>query len=355
MAEARLRQESGGAVQAGNMNMELARYMPPPMDFKGAVPATDAAAATVEGCRESIRRILDGADDRLILIVGPCSIHDISQAVEYAGLLRGLQEKVGDRFLLLMRAYVEKGRSGTGWTGFLTDPRLDGSGDVQEGVIETRKLLNRLGEMGVPAAVEFINPLVPAYIGDLVSWAAIGARSSGSQIHRDMASGLPMPMGFKNGLDGGIEAAIGAVGSAGMGHDFLGLDDNGGIAAFRTRGNPHCHPVLRGGERPNYDAGSVGRALKELAGAGLRPKLMVDCSHGNSGKVAENQAGVFRNVMGQIAAGNRGIIGLMLESHLNPGRQDPGRELRHGVSVTDECLGWNDTEKLVLEGYRQLL
>jgi 3-deoxy-7-phosphoheptulonate synthase len=358
MAGARLRQDSSGNVVADpgqdRANIAFSRYMPPPMEFKGAVPLSRRASETIEAARCDIRDTLDGGDGRVILIMGPCSIHDPAAALEYAERMRKLSEKVGDRILLVMRAYVEKSRSGTGWTGYLTDPRLDGSGDVQEGITMTRKLFNRLGEMGIPVAVEFINPLTAGYIGDLVSWAAIGARSSGSQIHRDMASGLPMPVGFKNCLEGGVEAAIGGVASAGQSHDFLGLDETGSIAALKTRGNRHCHPVLRGGERPNHDAAIVAAVQKAMAAAGLNSKLMIDCSHGNSGKVAENQKEIFRNVIGQIAAGNAEIIGLMLESHLKPGRQEPGPGMEYGVSVTDECLGWDETEKLVLEGYKQL-
>jgi 3-deoxy-7-phosphoheptulonate synthase len=358
MAEARLRQDSAGGGHPADMvraGIAFTRYLPPPMEFKAAVPMSERAAETVSECRNDIRDILEGNHDRILLVMGPCSIHDPAQAEEYAGRMRALQRKAADRFLPVMRTYVEKSRSGTGWTGYLTDPRLDGSGDVQEGITMTRKLLNRLGEMGIPVAVEFINPLTASYIGDLVSWAAIGARSSGSQVHRDMASGLPMPVGFKNGPDGGTDAAIGAVESAARAHDYLSLDDAGNIAAFRTRGNPFCHPVLRGGDTPNYDAGSIAKAQRALERAGLSPRLMVDCSHGNSGKAAANQPAVFRDVIGQISAGNGNIIGIMLESFLEPGRQElvPGK-LEYGVSITDECLGWEETEALVLEGYELL-
>jgi 3-deoxy-7-phosphoheptulonate synthase len=364
MAESRLRQDVAGqqTVNPDNANIAIARYLPPPMDFKSAIPISTKAAATVDGCRSDIRNILDRRDMRTLLIMGPCSIHDVGQAEEYARRLNKLKKKVDDRFLLVMRTYVEKSRSGIGWTGFLTDPRLDGSGDVQEGITMTRKLLNRLGEMGIPAAVEFINPLSASYIGDLVSWAAIGARSSGTQIHRDMASGLAMPVGFKNGLEGSTDAALGAVESAGQGHDFLGLDETGSIAAFKTQGNQYCHPVLRGGDMPNYDEKSVKKVQKAMKAAKMRPRLMVDCSHGNSGKVADNQADAFRNVVGQITGGNFNIIGLMLESHLNPGKQTLPKELagfdpstlQYGVSVTDECLGWDATERLILETYESL-
>ncbi|MFO7618217.1 MAG: 3-deoxy-7-phosphoheptulonate synthase [Thermoplasmata archaeon] len=358
MAESRLRQDSTGKRRAAadfdRANIAFTRYLPPPMDFKTAVPISDDAAATVNDCRNDIRNILDGNDECVLLVMGPCSIHDPAQAEEYGQRMRGLQEKVGEKFLLVMRGYVEKSRTGAGWTGYLTDPRLDGSGDVQEGITMTRKLLNRLGDMGVPVAVEFINPLSSCYIGDLVSWAAIGARSSGSQVHRDMASGLPVPVGFKNSPDGSVEGAIGAVESAARDHDYLGLDEAGNIAAFRTRGNSYCHPVLRGGKKPNYDENSIASTQKALADAGLRPKLMVDCSHGNSGKVAKNQVKVFNNVIGQIAAGNRDIVGLMLESFLEPGRQEPGPGMMHGISVTDECLGWDETEKIVIEAHRIL-
>lgn len=370
MAESRLRQESAriprtSGLPAGpdSANISGSWYLPPPLEFRTAVPRSEKAATTIETSRCGIRNILDGKDERAAIIMGPCSIHDPVQAEEYAGKMLKLKKKVDDRFLLVMRVYVEKSRSGSGWTGYLTEPYINGTGDVQEGITQTRKLLNRLAEMGIPSATEFINPLSAQYIGDLVSWAVIGARSSGSQTHRDMASSLGMPVGFKNGTDGGIEPALGAIEYASQGHDFIGIDDSGNIRTFRTRGNSHCHLILRGGEKPNYDAHNIAKAQKDLKTAGLPLRLVVDCSHGNSGKIARNQVNVFNDVIGQIDGGNRNIVGLMLESHLKAGKQklpkdltgfDPST-LRYGVSVTDDCLGWDDTKKTVLKAHESFI
>ena len=357
IAESRLRQEAarlGPRKRPAGENISW--HFPPPREFRAAIPRSEKAGDVVEAGRSVIRNILDGKDRRAILIMGPCSIHDPGEAEEYARRMHGLQKKVDDKLLLVMRAYVEKSRTGKGWTGFLADPYLDGTGDVQEGITASRKLLNRLAELGVPTAVEFISPMAAQYIGDLVSWAAVGARSSGTQTHRDMASGLDMPVGFKNGLDGSIGSATGAVEYASRGHTFLGADDSGRIGAMTTNGNPYCHLVLRGGGKPNYSREEVKAAQKAMAAAGLRTQIIVDCSHGNSGKVAANQIGVFNDVARQMKS-NPNIVGMMLESHLEGGKQKLPEDLagfnrsklRRGVSVTDECLGWKETEKLILE------
>jgi len=343
-------------------NIASSHVLPPPLEFKTAIPPSENSSETVRTCRNDINRILSGKDDRMLIIMGPCSIHDVPQAEEYAQRMRNLKRKVDDRFLLVMRAYLEKSRTGRGWTGFLTDPHLDGSGNMHDGITMTRKLLNHLGELGIPVATEFINPVTPLYIGDLVSWATIGARTSGSQMHRDMASGLSMPVGFKNGTDGNIRIALDANVSASSGHNVLGMDDAGSLRAYKTRGNRYCHLILRGGERPNYDEKSVRNAQNALRAAGLPPRLVIDCSHGNSGKLARNQIKAFNDIIAQREKGNRNIVGIMLESHLNAGKQRLPEELagfkpatlRYGVSITDECLGWDATEKLVLEAYTRL-
>lgn len=363
IASSRIRQEGArNPTAAVRPNISGSQFVPPPLEFRTAIPVSRKAAASVRSSRKAIAEILDGKDDRIILIMGPCSIHDIGQAVEFAGRMQGLQEKVKDEFLLVMRTYIEKSRSGRGWTGFISDPYMNGTGDVQHGITETRKFLNGLAESGLPTAVEFINPITALYIGDLVSWAAIGARSSGSQLHRDMASGLDMPVGFKNGPDGDVAIAVGAIQSARESHHFLGADETGNLRAFRTLGNRHCHLVLRGGEKPNYDSRSVRKARKALAAAELPERLIVDCSHGNSGKVAEGQVVAFEDVIRQISAGDSGIAGLMLESNLKAGKQRipddltgfKASGLKRGISVTDECLGWDATEKLILKAYRRI-
>ena len=357
LAESKRAQHNYRQTSKESINIASTLYLPTPSELKRAIPSSPKGLRIVARARSDIRKILSGKDDRLLLIMGPCSIHDIGQAEEYAKRMLGLQQKVEDRFLLVMRAYFEKSRTGRGWTGFLTDPHLDGSGNIKDGITMARGLLQDLAELGLPAATEFINPLTPGYLGDLVSYSAIGARSSGSQMHRALASGLSMPVGFKNGTDGNISTAIEAAVSAGAGHSLLGVDDSGEIRAFRTRGNKDCHLILRGGTRPNYDRQSITRVQTAMKSAGLRPDLVIDCSHGNSGKLARNQAKVFESVLGQRSKGNHSIVGMMLESYLNPGKQRlPERlsgfkvsKLKYGVSVTDECLGWETTERLVLD------
>jgi 3-deoxy-7-phosphoheptulonate synthase len=376
ISESRLRQEAlHGAGKKGveksgptagdspeDQNIASSRYLQTPHEFISAIPPSKRTARTVAACRNDIRRILSGKDGRMLIIMGPCSVHDIAQAEEYATRMRNLMTMVDDRFLLVMRTNVEKSRTGRGWTGFLTDPHLDGSGDVHDGITLTRMLLNRLGELGIPASTEFINPMTPLYIGDLVSWATIGARTSGSQMHRDMASGLSMPMGFKNGTDGNINIALDAIISASSSHHILSVDNAGNLRVFKTRGNRYCHLILRGGERPNYDEKNVRNAQNALRAAGLPPRLVIDCSHGNSGKLARNQIKAFNDLIAQRARGNNNIVGIMLESHLNAGKQRLPEELagfnpsalRYGVSVTDECLGWDATEKLVIEAHKTI-
>jgi 3-deoxy-7-phosphoheptulonate synthase len=362
LAESKRAQQYPFSTTKETVNIASTLYLPTPSELKHALPLTQKCTRTVALARNSIRRILDGKDDRIIVIMGPCSIHDIGQAQEFAQRMVQLKGKVHDRFLLVMRTYFEKSRTGRGWTGFLSDPHLDGSGNINDGITMARTLLLDLAELGIPAATEFINPLTPGYLGDLVSYSAIGARSSGSQMHRALASGLSMPVGFKNGPDGNITIAIEAALSAGSGHSLLGVDESGEIRAFRTHGNRYCHLILRGGQRPNYHPKSLKATQKAMRKAGLRPDLVVDCSHGNSGKLARNQAKVLNDIVEQRAKGNKNIIGLMLESNLNGGRQrlpetltgfKPSK-LRYGVSVTDDCLGWDTTEQLVLDAYKRI-
>ena len=359
LAESKRAQHTFRKTSKESINIASTLYLPTPSELKRAIPLTAKCVRTVALARTDIKKILSGKDDRVLLILGPCSIHDIGQAQEYATRMNKLQQKVDDRFLLVMRTYFEKSRTSRGWTGFLSDPHLDGSGNIKDGITMARTLLRDLAELGIPAATEFINPLTPGYLGDLVSYSAIGARSSGSQMHRALASGLSMPVGFKNGTDGNIATAIEAAVSAGAGHSLLGVDDSGEIRAFRTCGNKDCHLILRGGPRPNYDQQSIRRVQTAMKAAGLRPNLVIDCSHGNSGKLAPNQVKVFDEVLGQRAKGNKNLVGIMIESYLNGGKQripeklagfKPSR-LRYGVSVTDECLGWDMTEKIVSKAY----
>jgi 3-deoxy-7-phosphoheptulonate synthase len=359
LAESKRAQHYPYSSSKEGVNIASTLYLPTPSELKHALPLTQKGTRTVSLARRSIRRILEGKDPRLIVIMGPCSIHDVGQAQEFAQRMYELKEKVEDRFFLVMRTYFEKSRTSRGWTGFLSDPHLDGSGNINDGITMARTLLLDLAELGIPAATEFINPLTPGYLGDLVSYTAIGARSSGSQMHRDLASGLSMPVGFKNGTDGNITIAIEAALSAGSGHSLLGVDESGEIRAFRTHGNKYCHLILRGGVRPNYDPRSVKRVLTAMRSARVRSHILVDCSHGNSGKLAQNQVKVFNSVFNQRLQGNKGIVGMMLESFLNGGKQrlpdkltgfDPKR-LSYGVSVTDECLGWEATQKLILGSY----
>jgi 3-deoxy-7-phosphoheptulonate synthase len=286
--------------------------------------------------------------------VGPCSIHDPRAAYEYAERLRGLAEKVKDRFVLVMRVYFEKPRTTVGWKGLINDPRLDGSFHIEEGLKAARRLLLRVTKLGLPAATEALDPVSPQYLSDLISWHAIGARTTESQTHRELASGLSTPVGFKNGTDGDIQVALDAIKSAAAPHHFLGVDPDGRVSVYRTRGNENCHVVLRGGREPNFDRASVLYCAEKLKMAGLNPRLMVDCSHGNSNKDHRRQPAVFDACLEQVRAGGSPIAGLMIESHLFEGRQDlpkdfksPGK-LRYGVSITDACLGWKETERLIL-------
>ena len=313
------------------------------------LPVDAASLATVTNARQAVHRILHGADDRLVAVVGPCSIHDSGAALEYAARLRQAAQRHAADLLIVMRVYFEKPRTTVGWKGFINDPRLDGSFAINEGLRLARKLLLDINRMGLPAGTEFLDLLSPQYISDLIAWGAIGARTTESQSHRQLASGLSCPVGFKNGTDGSIRVAVDALRAAAAPHAFMGMTKTGQAAIFETVGNEDCHVILRGGKVPNYDAAGVEAAAKELAGAGLAPHLMVDFSHANASKKFERQMDVAADVARQLAAGDERIVGVMVESHLNAGRQDlvPGKPLAHGVSITDPCLGWDDTAALL--------
>jgi 3-deoxy-7-phosphoheptulonate synthase len=329
-----------------------------PDELAARVPLTGRAVETVLRSRREVQAVLRGEDSRYLVIAGPCSIHDEGAALEYAERLMGLAERVRDEILLVMRVYFEKPRTVLGWKGLIYDPRLDGSFAIEEGLGRARSLLLQVNEMGMPAATEFLDPIVPQYLADLVTWAAIGARTTESQTHRQMASGLSMPVGFKNTTAGSIKIAADAIQAARAAQGFLGIDHNGQAAEVYTTGNPDGHLVLRGGEDgPNYDAAAVAAAQAVLEKAGLPPRLIVDCSHMNAGKDHRNEGNVFRNVLEQRVAGNAGVVGVMLESHLNPGNQplgDDPSELAHGVSITDACIGWDETTEIVTAAAERL-
>jgi len=327
-----------------------------PERLRAELPVSPESAATVLAGRSEVEAILRGEDDRLLAIVGPCSIHDPDAAREYARRLAAVRRETADRLAVLMRVYFEKPRTTIGWKGLINDPHLDGSSDIELGLRLARGLLVDITQMGLPAATEFLDPIVPRYLADLVSWAAVGARTTESQTHREMASGLSMPVGFKNTTDGSLQVAIEALTAARSPHSFLGIDAAGRTSIIRTAGNPAGHLVLRGGRgSSNYDAVSIAEALERLQSADLPPAVLVDCSHANSGKVPARQEEVWQSVVAQRRAGTRGLIGLMLESHLHEGQQpfpQPRDRLRYGVSITDACLGWEATERLLREGSR---
>jgi 3-deoxy-7-phosphoheptulonate synthase len=321
----------------------------PPAGLLGELPITERAAKLVYETREAIHRILHGADDRLLVIMGPCSIHDANAAHEYAGRLEEAKSQLADDLLVVMRVYFEKPRTTVGWKGLINDPALDGSFRINEGLRLARRLLVDLNEMAVPAACEFLDMITPQYIADLVSWGAIGARTTESQVHRELASGLSCPVGFKNGTDGNIRIALDAIRAAHAPHHFLSVTKAGRSAIVSTTGNEDCHIILRGGRQPNHDAANVDAAAKSLAEAGIPARIMIDLSHGNSAKDPQRQLAVGGDVSAQIAAGDERIFGVMVESHLNPGRQDlvPGRKPAYGVSITDACIGWEDSHRLL--------
>ena len=324
--------------------LEIKELVTPDEVIAGA-PITDQAAKNVYSTRQEIHRILHGADDRLLVIIGPCSIHDVAAAKDYARRLAEARERLARDLLIVMRVYFEKPRTTVGWKGLINDPNLDGSFQINHGLRIARELLLELANAGMPAGCEFLDMITPQYIADLVSWGAIGARTTESQIHRELASGLSCPVGFKNGTDGNVRIAVDALRAAHSPHHFLSVTKGGHSAIVSTAGNEDCHVILRGGKKPNYDPESVEAAARELASASLPARIMVDFSHSNSSKQHERQIEVGRCIAEQIAAGDGRIFGVMVESHLQPGRQDlvPGKELIYGMSITDACLGWEDS------------
>lgn len=322
-----------------------------PRTLKNELPLSAVAAETVHRGRESIQHIISKSDPRLLVVLGPCSIHDEKAALEYAQRLAALQPQVEEYLFLVMRVYFEKPRTTVGWKGLINDPRLDGSCDMNNGLVKARRLLLAINEMGLPTGTEMLDPITAQYLADLVSWGAIGARTTESQTHREMASGLSMPIGFKNSTDGNIGTAINAILASRAAQTFLGIDQEGKTCIVQTSGNPWGHIVLRGGRRPNYDPISIEEARLSLIGKKLPEAIMVDCSHGNSYKRFQGQATVWRHVLEQFVAGSDGLIGMMLESNLEEGNQkfngDPST-LRYGVSITDECISWETTANLLL-------
>ena len=322
-----------------------------PAQIKEQLPAGDRQLALVERTRREAKSILRGEDDRMLVIVGPCSIHDPVSALEYARQLAVLSQKLADRYLIVMRVYFEKPRTTIGWKGFINDPNLDESCDMAKGILLARKLLLDILDLGLPTATEFLDPIIPQYTAELITWAAIGARTTESQTHREMASGLSMPVGFKNATDGSFQTAIDAMASACTQHSFLGIDQDGATSIIKTAGNPDSHVVLRGGRNgPNYYPDDVALAEQALRKTGLHPTLMVDCSHANSGKDPNRQPDVWKSIIDQRREGNRHLIGAMLESHLHfgsqPLTQDPSI-LKYGVSITDACMDWETTAALL--------
>ncbi|MDK2797948.1 MAG: 3-deoxy-7-phosphoheptulonate synthase [Tepidiphilus sp.] len=332
-------------LHVDDVRIKEIKELVPPAHVLREFPATPASAETTFLARQAIHRILYGADDRLLVIVGPCSIHDPEAALEYARRLKEQADRLRGDLLVVMRVYFEKPRTTVGWKGLINDPYLDDSFRINDGIRLARRLLWEITEMGLPAATEFLDMITPQYIADLIAWGAIGARTTESQVHRELASGLSCPVGFKNGTDGNVRIAIDAIKAAQAPHHFLSVTKAGHSAIVSTTGNEDCHVILRGGSEPNYDATSVETACRDLAAAGIPAKVMIDCSHGNSRKQFKRQLEVVESVAEQLAGGEDRIIGVMIESHLKEGRQDlmPGKPLEYGKSITDACIGWEDT------------
>ena len=345
-------------AQLENLNIEAFDLMPSPEQIHARLPLSDSAAATVAQGRATLQRILDRHDPRLFVVVGPCSIHDPVAGLDYARRLKALADEVADSLVLVMRVYFEKPRTSTGWKGFINDPRMDDSFHIEEGMQKAREFLLAVNEIGLPAGTEALDPISPQYLGDLIAWTAIGARTSESQTHREMSSGLSTPVGFKNATDGDLEVAINAILSASSPHSFLGISAQGNAAIVRTRGNAYGHVVLRGGGgRPNYDSVSISLAEQSLAKAGLPRNLVVDCSHANSYKKPELQPLVLADCVHQIAQGNRSIVGMMIESFIEAGNQPiPAdlSQLKYGCSVTDACVNWATTETMLRDARKAL-
>lgn len=339
--------------QLHDLRVSRIKRLSSPRLLKEKLPVGDTPAMTISSGRREVENILNGTDERLLVIVGPCSIHHVESALDYAKRLSVLRSELRHDLCIMMRVYFEKPRTTVGWKGFINDPHLDDSYDIEHGLYYARKLLIDINTMGLPAATEFLDPITPQYVADVVSWAAIGARTIESQTHRQMASGLSMPVGFKNSTDGRLGVAVDAIRSAMHPHSFLGIDQDGFSSVITTKGNPCGHLVLRGGLSPNYDADSIAEAEALLEKAGLSQTLLVDCSHANSGKKHVEQLKVWENILEQKQAGNRSIAGVMIESNICSGNQpfpeDPDK-LRYGVSITDECISWEETERMLRQG-----
>ncbi|MDR7344492.1 3-deoxy-7-phosphoheptulonate synthase [Pantoea alhagi] len=340
-----------------NVHITEEQVLITPEQLKQKFPLNAQLETQVADARQTISNILAGRDHRLLVVCGPCSVHDPEAALAYARQLKDLSDRLKDQLYIVMRVYFEKPRTTVGWKGLINDPYMDNSFDVEAGLHIARQLLVNLVEMGLPLATEALDPNSPQYLGDLFSWSAIGARTTESQTHREMASGLSMPVGFKNGTDGSLGTAINAMRAAAMPHRFVGINQAGQVCLLQTQGNPDGHVILRGGKTPNYSPADVEQCEKEMVKAGLRPALMIDCSHGNSNKDYRRQPGVAESAVAQIKDGNRSIIGLMLESHIHEGSQSseqPRSEMRYGVSVTDACISWETTEQLLQSIHRDL-
>lgn len=341
-------------------NVNVANYQPliTPEALKQRLPLYGTTLDHVRRNRRLIRDILDRKDPRLFVVVGPCSIHDVDAALDYAGRLQQLAVEVQDSMVLVMRVYFEKPRTSVGWKGLINDPEMNDSFKIEKGLHTARRLLLKLSAMGLPTSTEALDPISPQYLHDIITWSAIGARTTESQTHREMSSGLSSPVGFKNGTDGGLEVAINALKSVASPHRFLGIDPQGLVSIITTTGNPHAHIVLRGGNgEPNFDAKSVAACEAACMKAGVTTNIMIDCSHANSSKKPENQPAVFANLVDQIVAGNKSIIGVMLESNIHFGRQDIPTDLsqlKYGVSVTDGCIDWETTERTLREAHARL-
>jgi 3-deoxy-7-phosphoheptulonate synthase len=341
-----------------NVNVTAFDSMPTPEELHARLPLSDTAGNVVMRSREALRNILDRKDPRLFVVVGPCSIHDPAAGLDYARRLKALQEEVKESLLLVMRVYFEKPRTTTGWKGYINDPDMDDSFHIERGMQNARQFLLDVSELGLPTATEALDPISPQFLGDLIAWTAIGARTTESQTHREMSSGLSTPVGFKNGTDGDIGIAINAILSASHPHSFLGINGQGRVSIVRTRGNRYGHVVLRGGDgRPNYDTVSVAMAEQALAKAKLPANIVVDCSHANSFKNPELQPLVMADVVNQVRLGNRSLVGVMIESNIVAGKQsipEDLSQLKYGCSVTDGCVGWDTTEKMLRDAHALL-
>lgn len=340
-----------------NLHIVQQEELPTPRELKEAMPVTGAALETVLAGHKGVKNILDHKDQRLIVVVGPCSIHNVDEAMAYARLLKPLADELSDTLMIVMRVYFEKPRTTVGWEGLIYDPNLDGTHRIEHGLRIGRQLMLDINALGLPIAVEALDLISPQYLQDLVSWTAIGARTTESPTHRKLSSGISSAVGFKNNVDGSLTVAVNAIRSASSANSFISITEDGKVAAFRTAGNPHCHVILRGGREPNYDAASVAQCEDDLRKANLPLNLMIDCSHGNSQKQHQRQLEVLKDVTQQIVNGNKSIIGVMLESNLCEGNQpipDDPEEIRYGVSVTDACVNWESTEAALREMAAQL-